>query len=288
MAQFYLSAFADEIDEQLSKQMEVLSQHQIKHIEMRGVNGKNVTELTLAEAKDVRKQLDDNGFSLSAVGSPIGKIEITDAFAPHLEVYRHTLDLAGILGTDQIRMFSFYMPKEAGDLAPYRNEVMDRMGQFAELAKSHNITLLHENEKGIYGDTAVRCLDLFTTLNHPNLKGTFDPANYVQAQVDTLQAFDLLQPYTTYMHIKDAMLATGEVVPAGMGDGNIKAILEKLVQQDYNGFLSLEPHLGSFTGAAALEQDDFFDDMPEGGPKLFAMASSALKTILNEMGATFQ
>ena len=73
---FTLSAFADEISMDLTTQMEVLDKYSIKHIEMRGVNGKNLSDCTLAEAKEIKSQMDARGFSLSAVGSPIGKIGI--------------------------------------------------------------------------------------------------------------------------------------------------------------------------------------------------------------------
>src|SRR5690606_20606824 len=111
MAKFILSAFADEIDPDLKVQMDVLEEHGIEYIEMRGVNGKNVVEHTLDEIKEIKQQLDERGFKISAVGSPIGKIKITDDFAPHLDLFHHTLEIAKILEAPYIRMFSFFIPK---------------------------------------------------------------------------------------------------------------------------------------------------------------------------------
>jgi sugar phosphate isomerase/epimerase len=95
MSKFILSAFADEIDPELKIQMDVLDQHGIRYIEMRGVNGRSFVQYTLEEARAIKKQLDERGFRLSAIGSPIGKIGITDDFEPHFELFRHTLELAG-------------------------------------------------------------------------------------------------------------------------------------------------------------------------------------------------
>lgn len=283
MAKFILSAFADEIDMDLTTQMEVLDQHDIKHIEMRGVNGKGVVEYPLEEVKEIKKQLDDNGFKISAVGSPLGKIEITDDFGPHLDLFKHTLDIARILETDYIRMFSFFIP-EGDKPEKYRDEVMERWNQFIKVAEGSGITLLHENEKEIYGDTPERCLDLLETMDCDYFKAIFDPANFIQCDVVTYpDAYNLLEDYIEYLHIKDAVYSDKSVVPSGQGDGKIKEILTDLYNKDFEGFLSLEPHLGSFEGLGNLERDSDFADLPEGGPRKFAIASEALKSILNDI-----
>ena len=184
MSRFILSAFADEIDPRLDVQMDVLEQHGISYIETRGVGGKNITEYSPEEVREIKKQLDDRGFRISAIGSPIGKIGITDDFGPHMESFKRTLEIAKILETRYIRMFSFYIP-EGDKPEKYRDEVMDRWRQFLEAAEGTGIMLLHENEKGIYGDTPQRCLDLVKAMDSANLKLIFDPANFVQCDVVT-------------------------------------------------------------------------------------------------------
>lgn len=146
-----LTGFADEIAASLDTQMQVLDKLQMKHIEMRGVDGRNFVEYSKAEARQIKKRLDDRGFSLSAVGSPIGKIRITDDFTPHMELFKHTVELAHIMNTPNIRMFSFYGPEGESDSSSWRAEVMERLGQFVDYAAANEIVMLHENEKGIYG-----------------------------------------------------------------------------------------------------------------------------------------
>lgn len=284
MSNFILSAFADEIDPDLKVQMDVLDDHDIKHIEMRGVNGKNLVEHSLEEVREIKRQLDERGFKISAIGSPIGKISITDDFGPHLELFKHTLEIAQILDTDYIRMFSFYIPE--GEMAEdYRDEVLRRWKEFINAAKGTGIILLHENEKGIYGDTPERCLDLIESLNCEYFGAIFDPANFVQIDVETYpHAFGLLEEHIAYMHIKDARYSDHQVVPAGHGDGRIEEILKALWDRGFEGFLSLEPHLANFIGFAALEEGDVGADMPDGGPKEFAIAAHALKDIIYNMG----
>jgi sugar phosphate isomerase/epimerase len=284
MSKFIISAFADEIDADLTTQMDVLDSHNIKYIEMRGVNGRNLTQHTLNEAKEIKKQLDKRGFKLSSIGSPIGKIKITDDFAPHLALFRHTIELAKLMDTKYIRMFSFFIP-ENNDPSIYRDEVMYRWNQFIQAAEGSGLILLHENEKEIYGDTPERCLDLLETMNCPYLKAVFDPANFVQCNVEVFpKAYDLLKDYIVYMHIKDAVYSDHHVVPSGYGDGKVKDILSALYYKGYKGFLSLEPHLGDFVGFANLEPSSPANNMPEGGPKKFAIAAEALNKILSEIG----
>lgn len=283
MSRFIISAFADEISQDLKTQMDVLQEHDISYIEMRGVNGKTITEYSLQEAREIKKQLDDRGFKLSAVGSPIGKIGITEDFLPHKDYFKHTLELASLLESKYIRMFSFYIPRgEAPD--KYRDEVMERWFAFAELAKGSGITLLHENEKGIYGEDAEHCLDLMKTLNCDYVKAIFDPANFVQSNVETFpHAYELLKDYIAYMHIKDAVYSDHHVEPAGYGDGRLKDILSALYDRGFDGYLSLEPHLWNFAGFEKLELEPTWNKYEGNGPKLFSVAAGALKKLVDEI-----
>ena len=79
-----------------------------------------------------------------------------------------------------------------------------------------------------------------------HFKAIFDFANFVQAKQDTLEAYELLKDYISYIHVKDARLENGMVVPSGYGDGNVEAILKNLFTNGFDGYLSLEPHLFDF------------------------------------------
>lgn len=245
-----LFAFADEASKQIDKQIIAMKQNGLQGLEIRGVDGTNVSEITIEKAREVRKKLDDNGLITWSIGSPIGKVKLTDDFTAHLDTFRHTLEVADILGAKNLRLFSFYMPK-GEDPTPYRNEVIERMGRFLEIGRDSGIALCHENEKGIYGDMATRCLELHQAF--PELYGIFDPANFVQCGQDTLEAWELLKPYVRYMHIKDAM-PDGSVVPAGSGAGNVPYIVGQYLAQGGEAF-TVEPHLKVFDGLKALEEN---------------------------------
>lgn len=276
-----LSGFADEIHGNLEKQIEVLKKLDIHHVEMRGVNGKGLVEYPISEVKEIKRQLEGEGIRLSSVGSPIGKIMITGEFAPHMELYKHTVEIAHVMETPNIRMFSFFMPQDES-YAPYRGKVMDQLGQMADYAKSNHVTLLHENEKDIYGDMADRCLEIMKEFYGEHFKAVFDFANFVQCRQNTLEAFEMLKPYIAYIHVKDALWSDASVVPAGMGDGHVEEILGMLKAGGYQGFLSLEPHLSDFTGFEALEKNAA-EKKKMSGEEAFTMAYEALKKILKNL-----
>ena len=277
---FVYSAFADEISADLSVQISELQKHGIGYIEARGINGKNISNHTASEAVEIKKILDDNNMKISALGSPIGKIKITDDFDAETEKFKRTVELAKIFDTKYIRIFSFYMDTSKAE--KYRNEVFKRFQTYIDIAKENKIVLLHENEKQIYGDTPQRCLDLLKTINSDYLKATFDPANFIQCKADPLSAFELLENYIEYVHIKDALWQSGDVVPAGMGDGKVKEILTRLHQKKWNGFLSIEPHLGDFQGFADLEGGKTVKK-ESSGPDKFDIAFAAIESIINDI-----
>ena len=273
--QFQFSAFADESSNAFSGQIDALRRNGFPYLEIRNLDGKNVTELTAAEAKQVAQVLNDNGLKIWSIGSPIGKIAIDGDFDAHMDLYRRTLDLAAEMGAANIRLFSFFMPKDRQP-EDYRDLVLERMVQFAETAKPYRINACHENEKGIYGDVAKRCLELHEAV--PQLKAVFDPANFVQCGQDTLEAWKLLHPYVHYMHIKDA-LSGGGVVPPGMGDGHVPALLAEYHAQG-GQVISLEPHLFDFVGLKALEQEG--EESVVGGMS-FATAEAAFDYAANTL-----
>ena len=248
--QFKLAAFADESSPILSGQMDALKRNGFDHLEIRNVNGKNISDLTMAEAKEIAARLAEEGLCVRSLGSPIGKIPVDGDYAAHLDLYKHTLDLAGVFGADKIRLFSFYIPKDM-DPASCRDTVLRRMEDFVTLAKPHGVKACHENEKGIYGDIAARCLDIHE--NVPGLAAVFDPANFIQCGQDTLEGWAMLEKYVDYMHIKDA-LPNGCVVPPGEGIGNVPVLIKKFAAMG-GKLLSLEPHLSEFVGLKALERE---------------------------------
>ncbi len=282
MEQIILSGFSDEIAPEFDKQLETIKEFGISHIELRAADGINVSDLTGEKVKEIKAKLTAAGIGVSSIGSPIGKIGIAEEFAPHLDKLKRTLEIQKELDAPYVRMFSFYLPKDR-DPGEFREEVLDRMGKMVEEAEKWDSVLLHENEKGIYGDNASRCKDLMDAFYGPHFRAVFDFANFVEVGQQTLPAYENLKPYIEYVHVKDALMKEKKVVPAGRGDGHVKEILADLIGGGWKGFLSLEPHLTDFAGLAALEQDAQKRGDALDGKSAWKLALDSLRAILNEI-----
>jgi sugar phosphate isomerase/epimerase len=268
-----LTGFADEISPELEEQLETLAQESINYMELRSVWNTNVLDLSDDELHRVKSLTVQRGIRISSIGSPIGKVLVTDPFGPHLERFRRALYAADVMESLYVRVFSFFIP-EGQEPDHYREEVIDRMGIMAGEAEDSGVTLLHENEKEIYGDVPSRCLDILAGVGSPALRAAWDAANFVQCGVRPYtEGYASLRPYLGYVHIKDALSGSDRVVPAGEGDGQLPETLSALRASGFNGFFSLEPHLasaGTYSGFS--------------GPELFRKAAGAFKELLSRQG----
>ena len=268
-----LTGFADEISPELEEQLETLAQESMGYMELRSVWNTNVLDLTDDELDRVKSATAERGIRISSVGSPIGKVPVTEPFGPHLERFGRAMRVADVMESPYIRVFSFFI-HEGQEPGHYRGEVIDRMGIMASQAEDAGVTLLHENEKDIYGDVPSRCLDILASVDSPALQAAWDAANFVQCGVRPhKEGYASLRPYVEYVHVKDALSGSNKVVPAGEGDGQLPETFSALRTSGFDGFFSLEPHLasaGTFSGFS--------------GPELFRRAAGTFKELLRRQG----
>ena len=266
-----LSAFSDEAAAGLSGQIQALRRNAITRTELRSVDGKSVVAFTPAEAKRIWTRLNDSGIAVWAIGSPLGKVDLSAVDDAYFDTVKRVCELANVFCTDKVRVFSFFHAYDA------REKVLDTMRAMGSVAKRFGVTLYHENEKKIYGDTAARVADLMD--NVEGLKFVYDPANFLQAgeaATDTLP----LAARCDYYHIKDVVAATGELVPAGCGDGAIDRLLQTIRDESV---LTIEPHLAVFDGydridGEAMQHRYIYDDRGAA----FDAAVRAVKHLLGE------
>ncbi len=278
MSWYTFSGFADEIDMDIRAQVEGFEKIGMRHIELRGVGDKNISEVTVAEAKEIKKLFDEKGFGVSAIGSPVGKTAVTDPNGPEVEKLRHIIKLANIFETKYIRVFSPFLP-DGDDPKKYRDTVMRRMQDYVNAAKGEDVLLLHENEGGyIYGQAPENCLDIIESIGSEQLKVIFDPGNFVYAGFDALEAYRILKPYIEHVHIKDSA-GKESVVPAGEGKVQYVEILRELKKLNRHFYLVHEPHLADCAALAAVDGNNF--KKMEGTPtELFTMAFSNFEAIV--------
>ena len=270
-----LSAFADEVSQDPSTQMDTLGANGIKHIELRGAFGTNVMRLSEDQCAELKKQYSDRGFCVSCIASPIGKVRLDEDRRKHFDDFRHAVDLAEFFDSRYIRVFSYY-PPEGEAIVKYRGQVIDRVNEQVDYVANRNVTLVLENESNLFGAVPERCVYLLAAVRSKKLVGAFDPGNFVNMDIPQVYhtCWVPLRPYVGYFHIKDFKYGEKDhAVPAGEGDGDIPAILKDTAADGYNGFLALEPHLVRADHSTG-----------QTGPDLFKVATDALKTICTDIG----
>ncbi len=282
MAKYVLSAFADEAGSSLDEQIAALKRNEIGYIEPRNINGKPILTLTDDELNEVKEKLDENGIKVNSLGSPIGKYPITEPFDKHLVDFYRAIEVCKILGTDKMRMFSFFVKQT--ELATYRDEVLKRLNVMTEIARENGIMLCHENESEIYGQNPEEMLDLMK--NVEGLYGIFDPANYRMNNCDVIAGINATLVNLAYLHIKDAIYDSQIIVPAGDGEGKIAEVLDK-VNNATDGvvYLTLEPHLFLFDAYKLIDSHELKGKYTfKNNSESFDFAANALKALLLENG----
>ena len=270
-----LSAFADEASSAFAGQLQALQRNGISLIELRGLDGKNVSEIDEAEAKAYAALLREAGIAVWSIGSPIGKVSIDGDLTAHFEKLRHLCRLANIFGTDKMRIFSFF------DAYEKREAVIDALREMVAIAAEHGVRLYHENEKKIYGDTLARVEEIAAAV--PGLYLVYDPANFIEVGELSDKTLPALHGKSAYFHIKDVIAQTGELVPAGYGDGNIAALVAGIGEKD--AVLTLEPHLAVFEGYAEIDGTEMKNKFSyKSNDEAFDAAAAALKAVLAAQG----
>ena len=255
MKNLILSAFADEYSDVFTEQLSALNGFGINYLELRHADGKNVSEMTREDVGEIKKKLQDYGVKVSSIGSPLGKISIDGDMSAHMETAKRIFETAQTLGAKNIRMFSFYLPEGANE-ADYKGKVFDALENLVKISEDFGVTLCHENEAKIYGESPKNCLEIMQHFNG-RLKCVLDMGNFVLDGFNPMDAYKLLYNHIEYFHIKDALYA-GAIVPAGKGEAQIKEILSDYSEKSTREtFITLEPHLQTFAGLNALVGKSF-------------------------------
>jgi sugar phosphate isomerase/epimerase len=276
-AQVTISAFGDEIADDLSEQLSVLKDLNIHWLDLRGAWGKNVLRFSDGDVAQVKQTLDDHGVAVSCIGSPIGKSPIAEPVETEAANLARLFQIGEAFGVRQVRVFSFYPPDTSTNAHydDYLEESIARLAKLTQMAEAEGFVLMLENEKGIVGDTLSRCAAIVSAIDSLHLRFLWDPANFIQVGEGqpTAHGWASLGPYIGYVHIKDAVLADGGVRPAGKGDGQVAELLTRLRAAGYDGFLALEPHLAIAGHSSGYS-----------GPEGMAVAVEALRNVMRQAG----
>ena len=270
-----LCAFADEASSSIDGQINALRRNDIKFIEVRGINGKNISALTIDEAREYASAFSSAGITVWSIGSPIGKVALDSDLDAHIDLLHHVCKLAQIFKTDKIRMFSFFKAHNSA-------RVIEMLRRMTSVAAGYGIRLCHENEKEIYGEDLARVCELLENVD--GLECVYDPANFVQVGENAAYARNILTKHITYYHIKDIDSKTGELVPSGYGDADISGLVATLSPEE-DHVLTVEPHLALFEGYSEIDGAEMKNRFKfASSDAAFDAACEALVGIIKENG----
>jgi sugar phosphate isomerase/epimerase len=291
------SGFADEAGLPCDDQIAALQKAGMKFIDVRGVDGFNVSELPAASAEIVRKKLDAAGIKVAMLGSPLGKINLPDDFEIDAKKLRHMASISKILGCNAVRIFSYYNKDNAAPASTWRAEALSRLTKLKDIAGETGMVLYHENERHIFGEGVDNVLEIIHKLrdHKPGKPGVFraifDFDNYNQAGEDVWQNWLKLRDFTDAFHFKDSLkIGPGKYqhCPLGHGNGYAKEILADAVVRGINGPVSLEPHLKHSpavmaTGPSGVPNQKLSDMTPQ---EVFVVAANAARDLVTSVGGT--
>ncbi|HXK94821.1 MAG TPA: Gfo/Idh/MocA family oxidoreductase [bacterium] len=267
-----LSGFGDEIAADFETQLREMRGMHLNHIALRNLWGTNILDLNPKQKKKAKDLLRKYGMGVSEIGSPLGKVLITDPWEKEWERYERAIEMAHYFLCPRIRIFSFYFP-EGDKPEQHRAEVIRRLKEMAERAEQEGLLLLLENEARIYGEDGLHCKDLADSVNSPHFKLIFDPANYVTCGTKPFsQWFEMQADHIVHLHIKDCTFE-GRFTPAGQGDGEFPQLIRALAERGFTGYATMEPHLlqgGQFAGFT--------------GPEKFVEATEAFRKVCDQAG----
>ena len=236
-------------------------------IEARSIGESNIHDISDADFENVCKALLDNGIHINCFGSAIANWskKISDPFEVSLQEVERTISRMQRLNVKLVRIMSY---SRCTGSEQYVEERFRRLKVICDKFLEAGITPLHENCMNYGGMSWMHTLELIDNIS--GLRLVFDTGNPViskdyskteDRKQDSLEFFKKIHEHVEHIHIKDVFLDGDKecFVFPGEGDAKIVDILKELKHMNYNGGISIEPHMASVfhdpdAGAASFEE----------------------------------
>jgi sugar phosphate isomerase/epimerase len=274
----FFSGISDEAGQSIDTQIKAHRELGWQHLELRMVDGTNLTMLSDEAFDEVYRKVTDAGMSVSCFSSAIANWARTITCDPNIDIedLKRAIPRMHRFGTRYIRVMSYPNDKN-NPLSDHewRDEAVRRMKTLARMAEDGGVILCHENCSGWGGQSAENSNYLLDAVDSPALRVVFDTGNPVTYGQDAWDYYTTVYPHIEYVHIKDARKVDGQDVYTycGEGDGRVRDILRDLLGKGYAGGLSIEPHLGAVihTGQKASNEDQLYASYTEYGRRLMKL-----------------
>jgi L-ribulose-5-phosphate 3-epimerase len=259
---FRLAVINDEITQDFEKSCEIASKDfGLSWIELRGMWGKNITELNDKEVAEARKILAQHNLRVTDIASPLYKVDWPGAprstqserrdqfhadfdFTAQDKLLERCVSLAKAFDTRRIRCFDFW---RLADQKPYRAAINAKLKQAAERCAEDHLILLLENEMSCNTATGEEAAAVLKAIPNRNFMLNWDPGNAAAiGSTPYPNGYDLLpKDRIGHCHCKDVIRKPGgkyEWAPVGGGVIDWVGQFRALKQQGYNKGVSLETH----------------------------------------------
>jgi len=279
----FYSGISDEAGQAIEKQIQAHRELGWTHLELRMVDGKNITQLADADFDRVCAAVEEAGMRVSCFGSAIANWARPISIDPRVDID----DLKGAiprmkrLGTPFIRVMSYPNDADQPLSEPaWRAESIRRMKELARIAEDGGVILAHENCSGWGGLSAENSNILLGEVDSPALKVVFDTGNPVTYGQDAWDYYQAVYESVVYVHVKDAVKeadGSDTYCYCGEGQGYVQEILADLLGKGYDGGISIEPHLAAVihTGQQAASEDHLYASYVEYGRRLMKLVEAA-------------
>lgn len=274
----FFSGISDEAGQPIATQIKAHKELGWKHLELRMVDGNNITQLSDSDFDAVVAAVQEAGMEVSCFGSAIANWArpITCDAQIDIDDLKQAIPRMKRLGTEFIRVMSYPNdPENPIDEPTWRKEAIARMKTLAKMAEDGGIILAHENCSGWGGLSADNSNILLEEVDSPALKVVYDTGNPVSYKQDAWEYYQKVYDHIAYVHIKDANLVDGEAVYCYCGDGQgfVKETIADLLSKGYTGGFSIEPHLAAIihTGETTNNADELYNSYTEYGRRLMAI-----------------
>jgi sugar phosphate isomerase/epimerase len=242
-----VAVFTDEVSQELDTALKLAVRYRLDGVELRTVWSKPVQHLSQGEVERIRASLEERELACAAIASPVFKCELDDeaAHRDHLDYLRSCIQIAKHLGTDIIRVFTFW---KRGPSRPVWERVKRQFRPAIPIAEQEGVVLGVENEHSTYVATAAEAKQFTEEMDSPAVRVVWDPCNEVYAEEGITpypDAYELVRPSTSHVHVKDALKdpkGQAQLTPVGEGIIDWKGQLLDLLRAGYEGYASLETH----------------------------------------------
>lgn len=254
-----LSVMTDEVGRNLTEAIAFARRYNLSWVELRAESGADYYDRMPPERlKNTVTQLSDAGLKVSFLNSPLLKFTLPGTkpvrtedfyekmyrdlgltpekmFEQRLDTLKRTIDAAHMLGTLQIRSFTFWRVEDPKSVFP---QLKDTLLEMAEVAGKEKIRILVENELACNMASSAETAELLGLVNHKAIALNWDPQNSTEYEARVFPEGYSLLPRKRVGNVQ--IKAEGLVGPGKKLDWT--AIFRQLANHGYEGQFGLETH----------------------------------------------